>query len=191
MYIFVGLGNPGTKYDNTRHNIGFETIDYLSRKFDIKMKKLKHKAILGEGRYKGEKIILVKPQTYMNLSGDTVLSLYHYYDVPKEQLMVIYDDIDIPVGSLRIRKKGSAGTHNGMKDIIYKLKFDDFPRLRIGVGKSDRLPLKNHVLSGFSKSEIPLIEDAIISAHDAIISFMDEGIDVAMSKYNKKKEKSE
>ncbi len=191
MYIFVGLGNPGARYDSTRHNIGFETIDYIARELNITMKKLKHKAIIGEGMYGGEKIVLVKPQTYMNLSGDSVMSIVNYYDVPKENLMIIYDDIDIALGSIRIRKKGSAGTHNGMKDIIYKLKYDDFPRLRIGVGKSDRVPLKSHVLSGFNKEEVKVMEEAIMSAHDAILCYMDKGIDVAMSMYNTKKVKSE
>ncbi len=189
MYIFVGLGNPGKKYENTRHNIGFETIDYMARKLDINVKKLKHKALIGEGFYNGEKIVLVKPQTYMNLSGDTVMSLVNYYDVPRDKLVVIYDDIDLATGSLRIRKKGSAGTHNGMKDIIYKLKFDDFPRLRIGVGSSDNIPLKNFVLSGFSKEEVKLVEEAIMNSYEALMLMIDRNIDIAMSTYNTKKEK--
>ncbi len=191
MYLFVGLGNPGSKYENTRHNVGFETIDYIARNLDIKVNKLKHKAVFGEGNYKGQKIILAKPQTYMNLSGDSVISLVNYYDIPLENLVIIYDDIDTELGYIRLRKKGSAGSHNGMKDIIYKLKRDDFPRLRIGISKSDIIPLKNFVLSGFAKEEIPFIESAIITASDACLSFVSDGIDISMNRYNRKKDKSE
>ncbi len=187
MYVIVGLGNPGSKYDNTKHNVGFETIDYMARELSISVKKLKHKALIGEGNYKGEKIILVKPQTYMNLSGDSVMSICKYYDLAMENLIVIYDDIDIDLGAVRIRKKGSAGSHNGMKDIIYKLRADNFPRIRVGIGKSDKMPLKNYVLSGFTKSEIPDIEKAIITASDACLCAIEHDVDIAMNRYNKKK----
>lgn len=189
MYIVVGLGNPGKKYENTRHNIGFELVDYLARKFGIKVEKIKHKALIGEFLYEGEKIVLVKPQTYMNLSGESVLSIVNYYNIELERLVVVYDDIDIPLGNVRIRKSGSAGSHNGMKDIIYKLKNDSFPRIRIGVGKpqNKNIDLKDFVLSGYSKAEVPLMEEAVISSAEAILTMLKSNIDIAMNLYNSKK----
>ncbi len=187
MYIVVGLGNPGRKYSNTKHNIGFELIDYIARDRGVKVTKLKHKALIGEFNYKGEKVLLVKPQTYMNLSGDSVLSIVNYYDIELENLVVIYDDIDIPLGNLRIRKSGSAGTHNGMKDIVYKLKNDAFPRIRIGIGKPDNIDLKDFVLSGYSKKEVPIMEEAVVNAAKAVLCIVEDSVENAMNKYNTKK----
>ncbi len=126
MYIIAGLGNPGKKYENTRHNMGFTAIDLLAEKFGIKVNKLRFKALTGEGRIAGQKVLLIKPQTYMNLSGESVRMALDYYKEPPENLIVIYDDIDIPTGSIRIRKKGSAGTHNGMRNILYQIQSEDF-----------------------------------------------------------------
>lgn len=184
MYIVVGLGNPGRTYEGTRHNIGFEVIDYLARQHQIKVNKIKHKALLGEMTIGGEKVLLVKPQTYMNLSGETVQSLMHYYKVPLDQLIVIYDDVDLSPGKVRIRKKGSAGTHNGMRHIIQRLQKDEFPRIRIGVGQSEIIPLKDFVLSGFSKDEIPLMEEAVIRSAQAVVETIKSGLDKAMNLYN-------
>lgn len=187
MYIIVGLGNPGKNYANTKHNIGFELIDYIAREKKVKVDKLKHKALLGEFIYSKEKVILVKPQTYMNLSGDAVLSILNFYKIPIENLMVVYDDVDIPLGNIRIRKSGSSGTHNGMRDIIFKLKDDGFPRMRIGIGKPEKMELKNYVLSGYTKDEVPIMETAVVNAYNAVLSFIESGIDKAMNDYNTKK----
>lgn len=138
MYIIAGLGNPGKKYENTRHNMGFTAIDLLAEKFGIKVNKLRFKALTGEGRIAGQKVLLIKPQTYMNLSGESVRMALDYYKEPPENLIVIYDDIDIPTGSIRIRKKGSAGTHNGMRNILYQIQSEDFPRIRVGIGSGKK-----------------------------------------------------
>ncbi len=193
MHIIVGLGNPGKKYANTRHNIGFELIDYIARQHSVKVEKLKHKALIGEFNVEGEKIVLVKPQTFMNLSGDAVLSLVNYYDLDLEKLVVVYDDIDIAMGNVRIRKTGSAGSHNGMKDIIYKLKDDKFPRIRIGIGKpeNNNIDLKNFVLSGYSKEDVPKMEEAVINAYKAVLTIATGEIDKAMNLYNSKKQAKE
>lgn len=186
MYLIVGLGNPGKRYENTKHNIGFITIDYLAEKHDIKVNKIKHKALVGEGFISGKKVMLVKPQTFMNLSGESVREAMDYYKVDIDEIIVIYDDIDIPMGSLRIRKSGSAGTHNGMKSIIQQLADDGFPRIRIGIG-GDRgnVPLTNYVISGFdNKKDVKLMEDAVVNASSAIETLLADGIDSSMQKYN-------
>lgn len=186
MYLIVGLGNPGKEYANTKHNIGFITIDYLEEKHNLKVSKIKHKALVGEGFISNTKVMLIKPQTYMNLSGQSVREAMDYYKVDIENLIVIYDDIDIPMGSLRIRKKGSAGTHNGMRSIIQQLGDDGFPRIRIGIG-GDRgnIPLTNYVISGFKdKEEVKLMEEAVINAASAIETLITDGLDAAMQKYN-------
>ncbi len=184
MYVIVGLGNPGSRFDGTRHNIGFEVIDYLSRAHHIPVKKVKHKALIGEGTIAGHKVALIKPQTFMNLSGDAVQSAIAYYKVPLTHVLVVYDDIDLAPGMLRIRHKGSGGTHNGMRHILAILKQDGFPRMRLGVGKSDVIPLEKFVLSGFTKDEIPLMEEAVIKCSNAIECYIKQGLDKAMNAYN-------
>jgi PTH1 family peptidyl-tRNA hydrolase len=184
MHIIVGLGNPGKKYENTKHNIGFVTLDFLAEKNNIKINKIKHKALVGEGIISGRKVLLVKPQTYMNLSGNSVREVMEYYKAEPEKLIVIYDDADIPMGRLRIRKKGSAGTHNGMKSIIYDLQEDGFPRVRIGIGKERKVPLAGYVLGGFAKEERELMEGAVERAALAVECILEKGIDTAMSEYN-------
>ena len=185
MYI-VGLGNPGKKYENTRHNIGFITLDYLAQKHGISISKIKHKALIGEGRIEGKKVLLVKPQTYMNLSGNSVREVLEYYKEDVENMIVIYDDIDIPPGSVRIRKKGSAGTHNGMRSIIYDIQSDQFPRIRIGMGKSSKMDLADFVTGTFSKEEKEILEKAVIHACDAVECFVSNGIEKTISEYSTK-----
>lgn len=184
MYVIVGLGNPGKKYENTRHNIGFITIDYLADELGIKVNKLKHKALVGDGKISGQKVLLVKPQTFMNLSGESVREIVSYYKIKMSELIVIYDDIDIDKGAVRIRKKGSAGTHNGMRSIIYNLGDDNFPRVRIGIGKEEKIPLVNYVVGGFSKEEVKTMENAVEKAAKGVMSIVGDGIDLAMNKYN-------
>ncbi len=186
MYIIVGLGNPGKKYENTKHNIGFITVDYLAEKYDIKINKIKHKALVGEGIISGQKVLLVKPQTFMNLSGNSVREVMDYYKVDIHRLVVIYDDVDIPMGRLRIRKKGSAGTHNGMRSIIYDLQEDGFPRIRIGIGSDKKIPLAGYVLGGFNKEESKLIEEVVKRGVASIECMLDKGIEIAMGEFNVK-----
>lgn len=184
MYIIVGLGNPGKQYENTRHNIGFITVDYLANQHNIKINKIKHKALVGEGFINREKVLLVKPQTFMNLSGRSVREILDYYKVEADELIVIYDDIDLETGKIRIRKKGSAGTHNGMRSIIYDIQTDLFPRIRIGVGRDERIELSSYVLSKFKKDEIEIVEKAVRDSAKAVEAFIEHGIDNAMNEYN-------
>jgi PTH1 family peptidyl-tRNA hydrolase len=184
MYVIVGLGNPGKKYENTRHNIGFITVDLLAERHGIKINKIKHKALVGEGTISDQKVLLVKPQTYMNLSGNSVREVMAYYKVEVENLLVIYDDIDIPTGSVRIRKKGSAGTHNGMRSVIYDLQSDQFPRIRIGMGGNIKADLKDFVTGGFTKNEKAMMEKAVEHSADSVECFLRSGIDKAMNEYN-------
>lgn len=184
MFVIAGLGNPGKKYENTRHNMGFLVIDRLAEKNDIKVNKIKHKSLVGDGFISGRKSLLVKPQTYMNLSGEAVREVMDYYDVDTEDLIVIYDDFDIELGSIRIRKKGSAGSHNGMKSIIYQLQSQDFPRVRIGIGKSGSADWKDFVLGRMNREEQKIIDDAVENAANAIMCILEKGIDKAMNEYN-------
>lgn len=184
MYVIVGLGNPGKKYENTKHNIGFITVDYLAEKNDIKINKIKHKALVGEGFISGQKVLLVKPQTYMNLSGNSVREIVEYYKIEMEELIVIYDDIDIEMGRLRIRKKGSAGTHNGMRSIIYDLQSDLFPRIRIGIGGERKMDLASYVIGKFDPDSVKTMENAVVRAAESIECILEKGIDIAMGEYN-------
>lgn len=185
MYYIVGLGNPGLQYENTRHNAGFLTIDYLADKYGIDVKKLKFKSLYGQGMISGHKVMLIKPQTYMNNSGEAVRDIKNFYKFDSDKLIVVYDDIDINFGSIRIRKKGSAGTHNGMKSIIYQIQDDSFPRIKISVGKKpDYMDLANFVLSGFSEKEASVMRDEIRLAADAIELMIKDGIDKSMNKFN-------
>lgn len=180
MIIICGLGNPGREYENTRHNMGFLTLDLLSDRLGIPIKKIKHKALLGEGYAGGEKVILVKPQTFMNLSGLSVRPLAEFYKVEPEDLLVVYDDIDLPVGEIRIRRKGSAGTHNGMRSVVCQLGRDDFPRIRIGIGDSGGIPLEKYVLTSYTQQERPLLAEAVSRAAQACEIFIRRGLDEAM-----------
>jgi PTH1 family peptidyl-tRNA hydrolase len=187
--IIIGLGNPGKRYEFTKHNLGFITVDILAERNGIKVKKLKFKALVGEGLVNGLHVLLVKPQTYMNLSGGSVAAAMDYYKLTPSALTVIYDDADIGFGSIRVRKQGGSGTHNGMRSIIYHLNDDSFSRIRIGIGNDDVKDLADHVLSGFQKEEVPIIEKAVLNAADAMECILREGIDIAMNKYNSSIEK--
>lgn len=194
MYIIVGLGNPGKKYENTRHNMGFIAVDLLAEKYGIKVDKIKFKALVGEGRIAGRKVLLVKPQTYMNLSGQSVMEVMNFYKEDIENLIVIYDDIDIPTGTIRLRKKGSGRTHNGMRNIVYLLQEDGFPRIRVGIGSESKVDLIHYVTSGVTKKEKDLLEDALTRAADAAACIVEKGIEKAMNEYNirpKKEEKND
>lgn len=184
MLVVVGLGNPGKQYEKTRHNVGFDAIDYLASENNISMNKVKFNAVIGEGRIHNEKVILVKPTTYMNLSGRSVREIVNFYKLDMEDIIVIYDDIDTEVGKLRIRKKGSAGTHNGMKSIIYEIQSDQFPRVRIGVGKPKYGDLADFVLGKFEKEERDFVDVAIKNAAESVETLIKTGIELAMNRYN-------
>lgn len=184
MYLIIGLGNPEDRYGATRHNVGFETINYFAQEENIELKKVKHRALIGEGFVGGKKVMLVKPQTYMNLSGESVREIIDYYNVPLENILVVYDDIALEVGRLRLRSKGSGGTHNGMRSIIYQLREDEFPRLRIGIGKPERQDLTSYVLGRFSQEDKEKIIEAIKKAREAIKLFISKGIQEAMNEFN-------
>ena len=188
MYIIVGLGNPTKEYDNTRHNIGFAAIDMLADKYGINVTEVKHKALLGKGVINGNKVILVKPMTYMNLSGEAVRSVVDYYKVDEtEELIVIYDDISLDVGQLRVRKKGSAGGHNGIKNIIAHLGHDVFQRIKIGVGEKPKgYDLADYVLGHFSKEDLTTLKEGMDRVDGAVNLMLQGDIDEAMNRYNTK-----
>ena len=188
MYIIVGLGNPTKEYQATRHNIGWDAITRISDEYRIPLDFKKHKAICGKGYIEGEKVILAQPLTYMNLSGESVRELVDFYKVSPEEVIVIYDDISLEVGQLRIRKKGSAGGHNGIKSIISHLGTDEFPRIKVGVGdKPKGWDLADYVLSRFTKEENEVIREALKSTSEACRMITGGEIDAAMNHYNRKK----
>ena len=186
MYIIVGLGNPGKKYENTRHNVGFRCIDILAKEHNISVLECKHKAMLGKGYIDGSKVVLVKPQTFMNLSGESVRSVLDFYKAdPENELIVIYDDISLAPGALRIRKKGSAGGHNGIKNILQHLDNDIFKRIKVGVGeKPAGYDLADYVLGHFTPAENKEVEEACKKAADAVKTIVLKGVDKAMNLYN-------
>ena len=185
MFLVVGLGNPGSKYAQTRHNVGFCVIDILSERHNTKINKMKFKSLYGETKIYGKKALLVKPQTYMNNSGESVLEISKFYKIPLENIIVIVDDIDIDFASLRVRQKGSAGSHNGMKSIINLLKDDKFPRVKIGVGRPESgRDLADFVLGRFSKEEEIYVKEALERAADTVECLIKEGISSSMNKYN-------
>lgn len=189
MYIIVGLGNPSPEYAHTRHNAGFEVVSILADRFDIETDYIKHKAICGRGIIDGHKVMLAMPQTFMNLSGESVRELTDYYKIdPSSELIVIYDDINLDPGMIRIRSTGSAGGHNGMKNIIAHLSTEDFIRVRVGVGdKPKGYDLADHVLGHFSNDEKELMDTAFINAANAVVTILNDGVDAAMNRYNSKK----
>ena len=189
MFIIVGLGNPSKEYEGTRHNAGFEFIDRISDKYNISVDTKKHRALIGKGIIEGQKVILAKPQTFMNLSGESVRSLLDYYKVDEEQeLIVIYDDISLDNGQIRIRAKGSAGGHNGIKNIIAHLGGQVFPRVKVGVGeKPSKYDLADYVLGHFSKEEQVLMDEGYAHAIHAVEMILEGDISAAMNEYNRKK----
>ena len=190
MYVIAGLGNPGREYEGTRHNVGFMTLDALADKYNIDVREKAFKGLIGKGMIEGNKVILVKPQTYMNLSGECIRQVMDYYKVDPSEFIVIYDDISLVPGGIRIRKKGSAGGHNGIKNIIAHLGTQEFPRVRIGVGeKPARMDLADYVLSRFPKDERVLMEEAFERAGEAAVCMMNDTMEHAMNQFNKKTEK--
>ena len=189
MFIIAGLGNPTKEYEGTRHNVGFDVIDRLSEKYNIAVDTKKHRAFIGKGMIAGQKVILAKPQTDMNLSGESIRSLLDYYKVDEEhELLVIYDDVSLGVGQLRIRAKGSAGGHNGIKNIIAHLGGQVFPRIKIGVGeKPPKYDLADYVLGHFSKAEKILMDEGYDNAVRAVEMIVSGDIEGAMNEYNRKK----
>ncbi|MBS5854099.1 MAG: aminoacyl-tRNA hydrolase [Clostridium sp.] len=185
MYLIVGLGNPEIEYANTRHNMGFDAINHLSRKLNINVNKEKFKGIYGDTILNGEKVILLKPQTYMNLSGESIIQFKQFYKIPPENIIVIYDDIDVDVGKIKIRKKGGPGSHNGMKSVVKELKSEDFPRIRVGIGKPMfKEMMIGYVLEKLNGNEREILEESTKLAANAVYDIITSGIDKAMNKYN-------
>ena len=185
MKIIVGLGNPGKKYEKNRHNLGYMTIDKLSKKLDIELNKEKFNGLIGEKTLDGDKIMLVKPLTFMNLSGDCISEILNFYKVTPSSLVVIYDDIDIDLGKIRVKPQGKPGTHNGMRDITTKIGTEDFIRVRIGSGKPfPEQNLADFVLSDFSKDEFSIIDKSTDLAMEAVIEILNSGVHSAMNKFN-------
>lgn len=189
MYIIAGLGNPTAQYDHTRHNIGFDTITYLADRYHISMNTKKFQAICGTGIIEGQKVLLLKPQTYMNLSGNSIGEAVNFYKLdPATEVIVIYDDIALEPGYIRVRKKGSAGGHNGIKDIIAHLGTQEFKRVRVGVGEKPKdYDLAAYVLGHFTPEDRQKVEEAIAQAADAVELMVQDRTDEAMNLYNKKK----
>ena len=187
-YLLVGLGNPGAKYEITRHNAGFLFVTLLEDKLGFTAKKLKFHSLIGDTKIGNSKVLVMKPQTMMNNSGVAVGECASFYKIPPENIIVVYDDISLEPGKLRIRRKGSAGGHNGLKSIIYQLNSDNFPRIRVGVGapKHEDYDLADFVLGRFSKEEIPVLEESIIKASKAVEEIIKNNIDSAMNKFNSK-----
>jgi len=183
MYIIAGLGNPGKEYTGTRHNVGYDALDCLVDKYDVKLNKLKFNSVYGETTINGEKVMLVKPVTYMNRSGVAIDEIMKFYKIPVENLIVIYDDIDIPVGTLRIRPHGSPGTHNGMRSIIQHVG-SGFPRIRIGIGRNPDMDLADYVLQRFGAEDKDIIRTIMEKASEAAIEIIKNNVDTAMQKYN-------
>ncbi|MBP7176137.1 MAG: aminoacyl-tRNA hydrolase [Thermoclostridium sp.] len=188
MLVLVGLGNPGREYERTRHNAGFEAIDYLAALYRISLTREKFRSLIGEGMIQSEKVLLVKPQTYMNNSGEAVRAIMDFYKLQPNQLVVVFDDIDLEPGAIRIRTRGSAGTHNGMRSILYHLGTEVFPRIRIGIGKPDpRFDLADYVLGRLDPSEQKAMSEAVEKVAEAIGILLVSGIETAMGKFNETK----
>ncbi len=191
MFIIVGLGNPGKEYDNTRHNMGFRVIDRLSDKYGIDVTAKKHKALVGKGVIDGNKVVLAKPQTFMNLSGESVRELLDFYKVDEtSELIIVYDDITLDVGNIRVRKNGSAGGHNGMKSIIAHVGHNEFMRVRVGIGeKPPKMDLADWVLGHFPKTDEEGVNEGTLKATEALLMLMDGKVDDAMNRFNRKVER--
>lgn len=194
MKAIIGLGNPGMKYAGTRHNIGFDAVTAIADKYNLSINNKKFKGVYADGHIAGEKVLLVQPQTYMNLSGECVREVADFYKLNPDEIIIICDDINLDVGRLRIRKKGSAGGHNGLKNIIAHLGTEEFPRIRVGVGeKTEGWDLADYVLARFDKDSEPVIREALANVVGAVETWISEGIDAAMNRFNvsaKKKEES-
>ena len=189
MYLIVGLGNPEQDYSKTRHNMGFNVINALSEKYDIPVTKSKFKGLVGSGIIENEKVLLLKPQTFMNLSGESIIETMNFYKIEPADIIIIYDDVDIEPGQIRIRKFGSAGTHNGMKSVVQCLGTEDFCRIRIGIGKPDSTTdMITYVIGYISPEETEQLKDGVKIAKEAVVEILKNGVDSAMNKFNKKKD---
>jgi len=185
MYIIVGLGNPEPEYSRTRHNMGFDTINLVASKYKIDMNRTKFNAIYGSGIIEGEKVVLVKPQTFMNLSGQAVREFVNFYKIETENLIVVYDDMDIEKGTMKIRKKGGAGSHNGMKSVVQEIANTDFPRIRVGIGRPEHKDDSiNYVIGNVIDEEYEILHKGVEQAAIAIEEIVKNDIDTAMNKYN-------
>ena len=185
MYLIVGLGNPEDKYSNTRHNMGFDVINVLSKECDIKVTKSKFDALYGMGEINGKKVILVKPQTYMNLSGESIIKFKKFYKLSNKNIIVVYDDIDLNLGDIRLKAKGGPGTHNGMKSVVENLNTEDFTRVRVGIGTPEyKEDMIDYVLQPIPKRERKILDESIERAKKSIVEILENGIDVAMNKFN-------
>ena len=187
MYLIAGLGNPSEKYEKTRHNAGFDTISVLEKRLNVNMKKTVFNALVGKGMIGSEKVLLVKPLTFMNLSGNAIKAVCRFYKIdPAKELVVIYDDTDLDAGRLRLRKKGSAGSHNGMKNIVERLGTEEFARIRVGIGaRPERMDMVDFVLGRFDKETRAVMEQAFERAADAVVDIVEHGMDHAMNNYNR------
>ena len=185
MYLIVGLGNPGEEYSRTRHNMGFDVVDKLAEKYNIKVSKHKYDGLYGTGEIEDKKVVLLKPQTYMNLSGNSVGQFVSFFKLKEEEIIIVYDDIDIQTGTIKIRKQGSAGTHNGMKSIIAELATEKFPRVRVGTGNTEKIyNLADYVLQKVDDKDYLNLSMGINSAVEAISEILKNGIDASMNKFN-------
>lgn len=185
MYLVVGLGNPEADYSNTRHNMGFDTINKIAEKYDITINRKKFEGLYGDGVIDGEKVVLLKPQTFMNLSGKSIIQFIDFYKLEINRVIVIYDDIDVEKGKIKIRKKGSAGSHNGMKSVISELKTEEFCRVRVGIGKPEyKDDMINYVIGAIPEEERIVLEEGTKIAVEAVIEILKNGMDIAMNKFN-------
>ena len=185
MYIIAGLGNPGKEYEKTRHNTGFMVIDKLAEKYNIEIVKEKHKSLIGMGVIEGEKVVLVKPQTFMNLSGEAIREVMSFYKEELSNFIVAFDDIDLPIGTIRIKERGSAGTHNGVKSLVHELRSQEFKRIKVGIGTPNgKTDLIGHVLGKFSAEEMDNINKSTDDAVEAVRTIIKDGISKAMNSYN-------
>ena len=184
MYLIVGLGNPGLRYRNTRHNIGFDAVDALAAKYEVKVKKSECNALTGELFLNGEKLLLAKPQTFMNNSGESVRELVHKYKLEADQIIVVYDDMSLPLGRIRVREKGSDGGHNGIKSIIYQIQNDQFPRIKIGIGEAAYGDAVGHVIGKFSRDEVKLLTKTVVAVTECVQTIVQSGTKKAMNDYN-------
>lgn len=183
-FLIVGLGNPGREYENNRHNIGFMLVDRLADHFGFSLSRVQQRAIVGSGRVAGRPVILAKPQTFMNNSGVSVGPLLNFYKIPTQHLLVAYDELDLPLGTIRLREQGGSGGHNGMKSIIGRIG-EGFPRLRLGIDRPPgRMPPAAYVLQDFGTDELPVVEHMLAEAVAAVVTFVEEGITMAMSRHN-------
>jgi peptidyl-tRNA hydrolase len=184
MKLIVGLGNPGDKYQNTRHNCGFMAIERLEEILDVKCDKVKFKGLYTKTKYQGQDIVLLKPMTYMNLSGESIRETMQYFKINIDDVLVIYDDLDLPVGKIRLRENGGSGGHNGIKNIIQQLKTDVFKRIRIGIDRNPSIPVIDYVLAHFNKTEFGALNDVFKRSSEAALVFVKEGFNKAMNQYN-------